>query len=154
MVAGGSYAFPDLGEDPTGAGDRPAWQGVEVSVDDPGFADPVEAVLDAESTTWRVDMGELAPGKHVIYARARRDNATSDAVSKSFTVAPDQQVQWQVTPAAGTADDGAWSNAAGVRDWTFAFSTTDYGAGQHAILVRLTHRGSEIAGDAVAVGFG
>jgi hypothetical protein len=46
VVAGGSYDFPDLGEDPTGAGDHPTTRRVEVSVDDPSFAEPREAVLD------------------------------------------------------------------------------------------------------------
>lgn len=107
-------------------------QRVEVSIDDPGFADPIEAALDVESQTWHAGLGKFNPGEHTIYARARRDATTSDAMSSTLIVKPDHQVQWQVTPAGGSSEGAAWAEAPAGAEWAFGFDTTDYGAGAHS----------------------
>lgn len=107
VTAGGTYAFPDLGEDPTGAGDHPTTRRVEVSLDDKTFAQPRQAVLDAESGTWHLALGQLEPGAHAVYARTRMDTTTtSEAVRSTFTVTPDAVVQWQIVNRNGPADPG------------------------------------------------
>lgn len=145
VIAGGSYRFPELGEDPTGAGDHPAGRRVEVSLDDPSFAEPKEAVLHEDTGEWTLDLGELPVGEHAVYVRARIDGTTSPADSSTFTVTPDQQVQWQVVDRNGSADPGAWARASGVGKWTFGFDTARYGSGSKSVLVRLTERGAEVA---------
>lgn len=153
VMAGGAYAFPDLGEDPAGAGDHPVTERVEVAIDDPDFATPHRAVLDQHSRTWHVDLGRLQPSERVLYARARRDTTTSEVVSSRFTVTADHQVQWQVVQAGSSALPDAWRSAQGLRNWTFTFTTGDYGTGPHTILARLTERGREIVRDEVGVEF-
>ncbi|MQA62562.1 MAG: S8 family serine peptidase [Actinophytocola sp.] len=154
VVAGGSYEFPDLGEDPTGAGDHPVSGRVEVSIDDEPFRDPAEASLDEESGTWRLDAGELAPGDHVVYARAQMDATTSDVVASSFTIEPDAEVQWQVVHRNGAADPDAWQQADGIDDWSFRLDTGDYRKGPKMILVRVIREDVEVARDTVSVRFG
>jgi hypothetical protein len=142
-LAGGSYAFPDQGEDPSGAGDHPVTERVEVSLDDPGFGDPVEASLDEDSGTWSAPLGELTAGEHTVYVRARVDGTVSEVTSSSFDVAPSDVVQWQVVDRNAPADGGAWQTAAGVSDWSFELDTTDHGTGHKTILARLVENGVE-----------
>src|SRR5439155_24395570 len=56
-LLGGRVTFPDLGADPYGAGDHPSVRTVQVSIDDPAFADPVLAAVDFKAVTWSIDLG-------------------------------------------------------------------------------------------------
>ena len=69
--------------------DVPAWsasfrQAIDVSVDDPTFANPVPARL--TGTTWSVAVPTPAVGSHTVYARATQGFDTGDAAARSFTV--------------------------------------------------------------------
>ena len=57
---------------------------VEVSVDDPSFANAVPARV--SGTDWSVAIPTPAPGRHVVYARATQGFDTGDAASRAFTV--------------------------------------------------------------------
>ncbi|WP_117215275.1 S8/S53 family peptidase, partial [Allorhizocola rhizosphaerae] len=153
VTAGGSYAFPELGSDPTGAGDHPTTRRVEVSLDDPSFANPVEAILDSASNTWRAKVGKPGTGRHVIYARARLDTTTSAVATSAFVVEPDVIVQWQIASRNSAADPAAWQTATGMADWRFPFTTGTYGSGPKMILVRLVERRIETARDTVTARF-
>jgi hypothetical protein len=153
VTAGGSYAFPDLGEDPTGAGDHPTTERVEVSVDDPDFGDPIEANLDPDFSTWSAPLGELAVGQHTVYARAVRDGTASEVASSTFTVVSASAVQWQIVGRNGPTDPGLWQNADGFDAWSFGFDTATYGRGPHTIVVRVVHDGVELARQTAAVRF-
>ena len=151
ITAGGSYAFPDLGEDPTGAGDHPTTERVEVSVDDPSFADPIEATLDPDSSTWSAPVGSLALGEHTLYARAQRDETISEVASSTFTVVSPAAVEWQVVAKNGATDPNAWQTASGFEAWSFGFDTAAVGNGPHTIVVRVVHGGVELARQTAAV---
>ena len=153
VTAGGSYAFPDLGEDPTGAGDHPTTETVEVSVDDPSFAAPVEATLDAASSTWSAPLGALPVGEHTIYARAVRDGTASETASSTFTVVSPAAVEWQVVAKNGATDPDAWQTASGFDSWSFGFDTAAFGNCPHTIVVRVVHGAVELARQTVAVKF-
>jgi hypothetical protein len=153
VTAGGSYAFPDLGEDPTGAGDHPTTEAVEVSVDDPSFASPVEATLDAASSTWSAPVGALPVGEHTIYARAVRDGTASEVASSTFTVVSPAAVEWQVVAKNGATDPEAWQTASGFEAWSFGFDTAAFGNGPHTIVVRVVHGDVELARQTAAVKF-
>ncbi|WP_202865786.1 S8 family serine peptidase [Kribbella turkmenica] len=153
VVAGGSYSFPDQGEDPAGAGDHPATRVIEVSVDDASFATPVRAVLDENSGTWRADLGKLPAGEHLVYSRARIDTTTSAAATSRFTVEPAASPEWQVVSRNAATDPQAWRPATGLNDWSFQLNTTDHGSGPKTIVVRLTEHGDEIARDTVRATF-
>jgi hypothetical protein len=154
ITAGGSYAFPDPGSDPTGAGDHPVTRRVEVAVDDVSFADPLTAVLDENTGTWSVEVGTLPVGEHVVYARARVDGTTSEVSAGRFTVEPDAEVQWQVVDRNAPAVGSAWQPATGLADWSFAFNTAEFGApGPKTVVVRQVDRGVEAARDTVRVRF-
>jgi hypothetical protein len=153
VIAGGSYAFPDLGEDPTGAGDHPTTERVEVSVDDPAFGAPIEATLDPESSTWSAPVGELALGEHTVYARALRDGTSSEVASSTFTVASATAVQWQIVARNGATDPEAWQAASGFEAWSFGFDTAAFGQGSHTIVVRVVHDGVELARQTAAAKF-
>jgi len=153
VTAGGSYAFPDLGSDPTGAGDRPTTDRVEVSVDDPSFGSPIEATLDPESSTWSAPLGELSQGEHTVYARAVRDGTTSEVASSTFTVASPAGVQWQIVAKNGATDPEAWQAASGFESWSFGFDTATYDNGPHTIVTRVVHDGVELARQTAAVKF-
>jgi hypothetical protein len=137
IVAGGRASFPDLGSDPTGAGDHPSRRTVEVSVDDPSFSDPTEAAFDAASGTWSVSLGSLPSGAHTLHARARIDATTSPVTASQFTVGPDARVEWQVVAKNAAPDPNGWQEAEGLEAWRYAFSTAAFGAGQHTIVTRL-----------------
>lgn len=67
----------------------PSWsasfrRSVEISVDDPGFAQPVPARVDGSD--WSVAVPTPAIGKHVVYARGTQGFDTSAPVSQAFTV--------------------------------------------------------------------
>ena len=59
---------------------------VEISVDDPTFASPVPARIDASGTGWSLAIPTPAIGKHTIYARAKQGFDTSAPASQAFTV--------------------------------------------------------------------
>ena len=153
VTAGGSYAFPDLGEDPTGAGDHPTTERVEVSVDDPSFADPIEATLDPETSTWSAPVGVLDPGEHTLHARAMRDGTASEVASSTFTVSSPAAVEWQVVDKNGATDPEAWQTASGFASWSFGFDTGSYGNGPHTVVVRVVHGDVELARQTAALTF-
>jgi hypothetical protein len=150
-VAGGQVAFPDLGSDPTGAGDHPSQRAVEVALDDPSFGSPIQAVIDESGETWSVSLGEVADGPHVLYARARVDGTTSEAATASFRVAGDARVEWQIVRRNAAPSPDGWRVATGIADWSFQFSTSSYGNGAWTIVVRLVEDGLETARDTVSV---
>lgn len=59
-------------------------KGVEISVDDPTFASPVQARLDG--TSWSVAIATPAAGKHTIYAESTQGFDTSAPTSMTITV--------------------------------------------------------------------
>ena len=59
---------------------------IEISVDDPTFASPVPARIDASGTGWSLAIPTPAIGKHTIYARAKQGFDTSAPASQAFTV--------------------------------------------------------------------
>ncbi len=150
-VAGGTVAFPDLGSDPSGAGDHPVTHVVEISVDDAAFGSPIEATVDEEHGTWSAPMGALADGAHKVYARARMDNQTSDVVSASFRFVPESRVEYQVVKKNAAPDPNAWRAANGVASWSFTFDSSSVGHGQKTIVVRLVENGLVVGQDTVRV---
>jgi hypothetical protein len=59
---------------------------VEISVDDPSFANPVPARLAQTGTTWSVAIPTPAVGRHTIYAESTQGHTVSPPVSTTFTV--------------------------------------------------------------------
>ncbi|MBA2718381.1 MAG: S8 family serine peptidase [Chloroflexi bacterium] len=145
VVAGGRYAFPDLGSDPTGAGDHPTTHRVEVSLDDASFGSPRTAVLDEATRTWSARLGSLAAGRHTVHARAMIDQQASPVAASTFTVGPDARIEWQVVDRNAAPDPSAWQTADGTTSWTYRFSTADSGAGQRTLVTRLVEAGLETA---------
>lgn len=145
VVAAGRYAFPDLGSDPTGAGDHSTTRRVEVSLDDPAFGNPLTASLDEASGTWSAALGAPAAGSHTVYARAAIDQTRSAAASTTFTVGPDARIEWQVVDRNAAPDPAGWQTASGTTAWQYAFATSDYGAGQRTLITRLVEAGLETA---------
>jgi hypothetical protein len=69
--------------------DVPSWsasfgQSVQVSVDDPSFANAVPGRL--SGTTWSVAIPTPAVGKHVLYVQARQGFDSGASTSQAFTV--------------------------------------------------------------------
>ncbi len=62
-------------------------RGVQISLDDPTFANPIPARLDSTSSSWSVAIATPAIGKHTIYARSTQGYDTSAPASQTFTVA-------------------------------------------------------------------
>jgi hypothetical protein len=154
VTAGGSYAFPDPGADPSGSGDHPVTRRVQVSVDDASFADPLTAVLDENTGTWSVEVGTLPVGEHVVHARAQVDGTVSEASTSRFTVKPDAEVQWQVVDRNAPVVGSAWRPATGFADWSFVFDTAEFEAGgPKTVVVRQVDRGVETARDTARVRF-
>ena len=153
VTVGGAAAFPDQGTDPTGAGDHPVSRKVQVSLDDPGFTDPVEAGYDPASGTWHVDLTGVPAGEHVVYARAAVDRTYSDADSANFVVRPTKRVEWQIVARNATPTADGWGAANGLTNWSFRFHTADYGTGWHTVAVRLVSDGVELARDSARVRF-
>jgi hypothetical protein len=151
VVAGGRVAFPDLGSDPSGAGDHPTERAVEVSIDDPSFRAPQPAELDAEAGTWSLAIDGLANGQHTVYARARIDTTYSAVASSAFKVALDARVEWQIVKKNNAPSATAWQTASGVSSWTFQFATSSYGSGAWTIVVRVVEDGLEVARSTAAV---
>ncbi|MBD0328729.1 MAG: S8 family serine peptidase [Thermoleophilia bacterium] len=145
IVAGGRVAFPNLGSDPTGAGGHPTTKRVDVSVDDPSFANPIEANLDTASGTWSAPLGKLALGEHTVYARASMDGTRSEVASSTFTVVENAEVQWQIVSKNSAPKTDAWKLATGLQSWTFGFDTANYASGPNTIVVRLLEAGNETA---------
>ncbi|HZN13810.1 MAG TPA: S8 family serine peptidase [Acidimicrobiales bacterium] len=145
VVAGGRATFPDLGSDPTGAGDHPSENYVEVSLDSASFSQATTADLDEASGSWSANLGVLANGDHTLYARARMGATTSAVTSVAFSVAPDARVEWQIVKQNAAPDPSAWHTASGVGTWSFSFATSSYGNGQRTLVVRLVEGGLETA---------
>jgi hypothetical protein len=151
VVAGGRVSFPDLGSDPTGAGDHPTEQAVEVSIDDASFGNPQQATVDAAAGTWSLAIDGLANGQHTVYARARMDTTYSAITSSAFRVAPDARVEWQIVRKNSAPSATGWQTASGVSTWSFQFATGSYGSGSWTIVVRLVEDGLEVARSTAAV---
>ncbi|HEV2088981.1 MAG TPA: hypothetical protein VGR21_11785 [Cryptosporangiaceae bacterium] len=151
VVAGGRVTFPDLGTDPTGAGDHPTERAVEVSLDDPSFDAPRQATLDTKSGTWRLDLGELGRGAHTVYVRARIDRTYSKVASSAFRVLPQARVEWQVVPRNATPDPAGWRRADGLESWRFRFDTADEAKGRATLVVRLVDKETEVARTTVRI---
>ena len=151
VVAGGRATFPDLGSDPTGAGDHPSDSYVEVSLDSSSFSQAITADLDAESGTWSSNLGALANGSHTLYARARMGSTTSAVTSVTFTVAPSSRVEWQLVKKNSAPSPDGWRTASGVSSWSFQFATSTYGTGNWTIVVRLVEDDLVVAQSTVAV---
>jgi hypothetical protein len=151
VVAGGRATFPDLGSDPTGAGDHPSENYVEVSLDSASFTNATTADLDEASDTWSAQLGVLANGSHTLYARARMGATTSAVSSVTFTIAPDARVEWQIVKKNAAPSTGGWQTASGVASWSFQFATSAYGSGSWTILGRRVEDNLEIARATVAV---
>ena len=151
IVAGGRATFPDLGSDPTGAGDHFADRYVEVSLDSASFSSATTADLDEASGTWRAELGVLANGSHTLYARARTGSTTSAVTSVTFTVAPDARIEWQIVRKNSAPSPDGWRTGSGVSTWTFQFASSAYGAGTWTILVRRVEDGLEVARTTVSV---
>ena len=61
-------------------------EAVQFSVDDPTFANPTPARLDATGSGWSVAIPTPAIGKHTIYAESIQGFDTSAPASRTFTV--------------------------------------------------------------------
>ena len=153
VTAGGRVTFPNMGSDPTGAGDHPTTRRVDVSIDDPSFASPIEANLDSSSGTWSAPL-TLANGNHTIYARATINGTTrSSVVSRTFRVGPTATVEWQVVKQNRAVDNSAWRAANGFSAWSFGFNTSTYGKGAQTIVVRIVRDGYVVAQKTVKATF-
>jgi hypothetical protein len=153
VVAGGRVSFPELGSDPTGAGDHPSTRGVLVSLDDPNFGDPIEASVDAASETWHAPLGAIDAGTHTVYARARVDTTTSEVASSTFTAAPDARVEWQIVNRNAAPTPDGWRTADGIASWSYTFATEEYGKGRRTLVARLVEGGLEAARATVSAQF-
>ncbi|HUQ78596.1 MAG TPA: S8 family serine peptidase [Patescibacteria group bacterium] len=153
VVAGGRYAFPDLGSDPTGAGAHPTTRQVEVSLDDPAFGRPLSATLDEASRSWSAALGTPAAGSHTVYARATMDQTRSAVASSTFTVGPDARIEWQIVDRNAAPNPTGWQTASGTTTWQYGFATSDYGAGQRTLITRLVEAGLETARSTVKARF-
>jgi hypothetical protein len=151
VIAGGRATFPNLGSDPTGAGDHPTGRWVEVSRDSGSFSGAKTADLDEVSGTWSANLGVLPNGSHTLYARARMGSTTSAVTSVAFTVASDARIEWQVVRKNAAPSPDGWQVASGVSSWTFQFATSTYGSGAWTIVVRRVEDGLEVARSTAAV---
>ena len=61
-------------------------KGVQISVDDPTFANPVPARIASSGSSWSVAIPTPPIGKHTIYASATQGFDTSAPASQTFTV--------------------------------------------------------------------
>jgi hypothetical protein len=155
VVAMGAARFPDLG-DPGETGDRPTVKKVQLSLDDPSFARPIEATLDEARGVWSAPIGRPTTGGHTLYARALRDNVASPVASSAFTVSPltgTERVEWQVVRKGAQPDPAYWRPATGVLAYRFEVNTAVYGQGLWVIHVRLLENGAQTATSAVEVRF-
>ena len=148
----GSADFPELGT--SEAGDHPSEKRVDVSIDDPSFADPIQATLDDPSGSWWAPVAALAPGAHTLYARAQAGTTVSPVATRHFTTLDTRtspRVQWQVTPMGAQTSDAAWQPAGGLLSWAFSFDSRSYGKGTFTIHVRLLEGGIATASSSVDV---
>lgn len=152
LRAGGRVTFPDLGDDPDGAGDHPTRRLVEVSLDDPGFGSPIEASIDEASGTWSAPLGAAVDGEHTLYARAHEGDRTSEVVSVRFRVAPAARVEWQVVKGNSAPSANHWQPASSVSEWEFSFQSADGLKGSNrTIIVRMVEGGAETGRDTVKI---
>jgi hypothetical protein len=61
-------------------------EAVQVSVDDPSFANAVPARIEASGANWSVAIATPPVGRHVIYARSTQGFDTSASATQNFTV--------------------------------------------------------------------
>jgi hypothetical protein len=59
---------------------------VQISVDDPSFANPIPARLASSGSSWSVAIATPAVGKHTIYAESTQGFDTSSPAATTFTV--------------------------------------------------------------------
>ena len=59
---------------------------VQVSLDDPSFANPVPARIDSSGAAWSVALPTPASGTHTVYARSQQGFASSATASTTFKV--------------------------------------------------------------------
>ena len=59
---------------------------VQVTLDDPSFAQPLAATLNQSATGWTLTVPTPAVGTHTIYARSVQGSAVSSAATRTFTV--------------------------------------------------------------------
>jgi hypothetical protein len=150
----GAAAFPSLGT--TEAGDHPTDKRVDVSVDDPNFANPIQADLDEASGAWSAPIPRLAPGDHTLYARAQMGTNRSEIAVRKFTTLDTKtapRVQWQITPRGGTPTEAAWQPATGVLSYSFSFDSRTYGKGDFTIHTRLLEQGAPTAATSINAKF-
>ena len=141
-LLGGRVTFPDLGADPYGAGDHPQTRTVQVSIDDPNFADPVLADVDMKTGTWSIDLGRrISAGAHTIYVRAAIDRTYSNVASTTLGVLGNTVVQYQVTRAGALPVASAWHTISGLANWTFSLPASTAGV----VHIRVLSAGVEVA---------
>ena len=150
FTASGFASFPALGT--TEAGDHPAAKRVDVSVDDPTFANAIEATLtlnaDETAGSWSAPIPGLAPGSHTIYAKARLGDIDSPVTHRTFTaldIKTTPRVQWQIVPDGASPSADGWTSATGVLEYSFQFDTRAYGSGSFDIYTRLLEGGAQTA---------
>ena len=139
--------------DPSGAGDHPTTRTVEVSIDEPSFGSPKQAVLDGSSTSWSLAVSGLANGSHTVYARARIDTTTSPVASSAFSVGPDVRIEWQIVKKNAAPSETGWRTATGTSSWSFSFATSAYGTGTWTIVVRRVEADLDTARSTATVKF-
>lgn len=150
FTASGYATFPKLGTTP--AGDHPTIKRVDVTVDDPGFANPVQATLtlnaDGTAGSWSAPIPAQSIGAHTLYVRASIDRTSSPVAQRAFTVEDTKtspRVQWQVVPTGAAPAADGWRAASGVLAYSFAFDTGAYGKGDFDIYSRLLEGGVQTA---------
>jgi len=150
FTASGYATFPKLGT--TEAGDHPTTKRVDVSVDDPTFASPIQATLtlnaDGSAGSWSAPIPAQSIGAHTLYVRASIDRTHSPVAQRDFTVEDTKttpRVQWQVVPAGASPAADGWRPASGVLAYSFEFDTRAYGKGDFDIYSRLVEGGAQTA---------
>jgi hypothetical protein len=158
FTASGFAVFPKLGT--TEAGDHPTIKRVDVSVDDPTFASPIQATLtlnaDETAGSWYAPIPAQSIGSHTLYARASIDTNTSPVAQRTFTVEDTKtspRVQWQVVPSGSTPTADGWRPATGLLSYSFEFDTRAYGKGEFVIHTRLLEQGVPTAATSVRARF-
>ena len=158
FTASGYATFPKLGTTP--AGDHPTTKRVDVSVDDPTFANPVQATLtlnaDGSAGSWSAPIPAQSIGAHTLYVRASIDRTHSPVAQRSFTVEDTKttpRVQWQVVPSGATPSADGWRAASGLLSYSFEFDTRAYGKGDFVIHSRLVESGAQTAATSVRAKF-
>ncbi|HVF06528.1 MAG TPA: S8 family serine peptidase, partial [Frankiaceae bacterium] len=130
FTVSGLTSYPNFGT--TEAGDHPTRKYVHVSVDDPTFANPVEANLtvsaDQRSGSWTAPLPRLSVGAHTLYVRSciDRDCATAERNVTVQDTRSTPRVQWQVVASGATPTADGWRTANGLLFYSFDFDTRTY----------------------------